>query len=42
MDSIATALTTKMDMSSRWVPPSSVRKETDNYHLQVLREDSYL
>ncbi len=29
-------------MSTRWVPPSSVNKETDDYHSQVLREDGYL
>ncbi len=42
MDSVATAPTSKMDMSFRWVPPSPVHKETDDYHSQVLREDGYL
>jgi hypothetical protein len=42
VDSVATAPTPKMDMSSCWVPPSSVHKETDDYHFQVLEEDGYL
>ncbi len=42
MDSVATAPTPKTDMSSCWVPPSSVHEEPDNYHSQVLREDGYL
>jgi hypothetical protein len=40
--SVNTASTPKTDMSTRWVPPSSVTKETDNYHSQVLREDGFL
>ncbi len=42
VDSVATAPTPNTDMSSRWVPPSSVQKETDDYHFQVLGEDGYL
>ncbi len=42
VDSVATALTPKTDMSSCWVPPSSVHKEIDDYHFQVLGEDGYL
>jgi hypothetical protein len=42
VDSVATAPTPKMDMSSHWVPPSSVHKERDDCHFQVLREDGYL
>ena len=40
--SVNTASTPKMDMSTRWVPPSSVNEETDDYHSQVLGEDGYL
>ena len=29
-------------MSTRWVPPSSVNEETDDYHSQGLREDGNL
>jgi hypothetical protein len=42
VDRVATAPTPKTDMSSHWVPPSSVHEETEDYHSQVLREDGYL
>jgi hypothetical protein len=42
VDIVSTAPTPKTDMSSRWVPPSSVHKETDDYYSQVLEEDGYL
>ncbi len=40
--SVNTASTPKTDMSTRWVPPSSVTEEIDDYHSQVLGEDRYL
>jgi hypothetical protein len=30
------------DITHRWVPPSSVHEDDDNYHSSVLREDGYL
>ncbi len=42
VESVNTVSTPKMDMSTVWVPPSSVNKETDDYHYQVLGEDGYL
>jgi hypothetical protein len=30
------------DITHRWVPPSLVHKDDDNYHSSVLREDVYL
>jgi len=42
VESVNTASTPKTDMSTRWVPPSSVTEETDDYYSQVLREDGYL
>jgi len=41
-DSVETASIPHMALSTRWVPPISVNKETDKYHSQVLREDGYL
>jgi hypothetical protein len=42
VESVNTVSTPKTDMSTRWVPPSSVTEETDDYHSQVLGEDGYL
>jgi len=42
VESVNTGSTPKTDMSTRWVPPSSVTEETDDYYSQVLREDGYL
>jgi hypothetical protein len=42
VESVNTASTPKTDMSTRWVPPSSVNEETDDYHYQVLGEDGNL
>ncbi len=42
VESVNTATTPKTDMSTHWVPPSSVIEETDDYHSQVLGEDGYL
>jgi hypothetical protein len=30
------------DLNHRWVPPSSVHEDDDDYHGSVLREDGYL
>ena len=40
--SVDTASPPRTDMSTRWVPPSSVNEETDDYHSQVLGEDGFL
>ena len=42
VESVNTASTPKTDMSTRWVPPSSVIDDTNEYHSQVLGEDGYL
>ena len=42
VESVNTASTPRTDMSTRWVPPSSVIDDTNEYHSQVLGEDGYL
>jgi hypothetical protein len=39
VESVSTVSTPKTDMSTRWVPPTSVNEATDDYHSQVLGED---
>jgi hypothetical protein len=42
VESVNTVSTPKTDMSTYWVPPTSVNEATDDYHSQVLGEDGYL
>jgi hypothetical protein len=41
-DSVASVVRPTRAMKYRWVPPSSVHEDDDDYHGSVLREDGYL
>jgi hypothetical protein len=41
-DSISTALPSTADMSTRWVPPSGMPEDSDNYTASVLGKDGLL
>jgi hypothetical protein len=41
-DSVSSVVRPTGAMKYRWVPPSSVHEDNDDYHSSVLREDGYL